>query len=163
MRASWLLLCLVAAQACHRRGSPDLYASERNHKGCSAAASTANDSALVRELSYAWSDAYRRGDTAWYARNLADDAVTILPNGSTRTRQESIAALSRRNSEILAFELVPDLITVSRDLAVETGSERISIRSVSGDRDDRRYRYTVVYVRQGCRWKGLLNHATAIQ
>lgn len=118
---------------------------------------------MIRQLSVEWSDAYRRADTAWYARHLADDALITLPNGGRRTREASIAALGRRSSELLSFELRPDLIRVSGDIAVETGTERLTIRSGSGAPEARRYRYTVVYIRESCRWKGLLNHATAIQ
>ena len=116
----------------------------------------------MRQLSVSWSDAYRRGDTAWYHGNLADHTITVLPNGSVRSKRESIAAMGQRTAVIEQFELSPELITVSGNLALETGVERLRVRTSQGQLEDRGYRYTVAYIRTACRWTGVLNHATTI-
>ena len=112
-----------------------------------------------------WANAYKTGDASWYERNLADEAVTVLPSGEVRSKPQSIAALRGRKGTVQSLETSdPDsMLRIQGDMAVETGIERLRARDAQGKPIDQRYRYTVVYIRRDCRWLALVDHATLIQ
>lgn len=138
--------------------------------GCSATRAPSvnhppeDEAAILREFAQSWTDAYQRGDASWYERNLADDAVAVLPSGAIRSKAESIAAIRNRKSAIELLETTDlNLMHIQGDMAVETGIEHLRARDVEGHPVDARYRYTVVFIRRGGRWLGLIDQSTQIR
>jgi ketosteroid isomerase-like protein len=131
----------------------------------SSCVSTGDDVAAVRQVSLDATAAYRLGDVSSLERSRADDDLIILPNGATRTKEESSAAMRGRKGTIDSFELSANdsVVHVCGGLAVETGIEHLRAHDAEGQQLDARYRYTVVYMRRDGRWQEIVDQATRIQ
>jgi uncharacterized protein (TIGR02246 family) len=155
MRARTLLLSAVFPFLGVACSTPDDGAPAPESASGVAAATSADvgdaheaiDAAMARYI-----DAVKRGDTTAIVASLADDPVAVFPTGPARKGK---AEVSKAFAEMFSASSVKELkparadLTVSGDLAVETGTFEITMQPRAGDKEmTDKGQYIVVWQRQ---------------
>jgi uncharacterized protein (TIGR02246 family) len=120
-----------------------------------AIAATSADAGAVRDAIVSanarFIDANKRGDTAAVAANYADDAIVMMPNMAAWRGHD---AVQKGMVEFLSQMAVKDLslktedVAVRGDVAVETGSYEMTVRSKAGKEIKDKGKYVTVWKRQ---------------
>ena len=151
MRTALYSLCLLLAacsSAPHARSTPS---------------QAETDSAALARFDQAWCDAYRNSDVSWFERNLGDDVLVVLPDGTTRSKTEEIAAIRRGHGPVESFTASDSVFHIDGNLAVETSIAHLVVRGSNGRLVQSDYRSSTAYVRRDGRWMAVLDHVTPIK
>jgi ketosteroid isomerase-like protein len=123
-----------------------------------------NDAGQLLYMEMEWSDADKKGDLAWFERNLADDYYGVNSmTGKLNTKAEEIAGMKNRK-EVFDSAVASDMdVRVEGNTALVTGVYRLTGRDEKGQPMDRRIRYTDVYAKRDGRWQVIASQGTPIQ
>ncbi len=122
------------------------------------------DAGQLLYMEMEWSDADKKGDVAWFERNLAADfhGVNSL-TGKLTTKAEEVADI-RNRKEVFDSALSSDMdVRVEGNTGIVTGVYRLTGRDEKGQPMDRRIRYTDVYVKRDGRWLVVASQGTLIK
>jgi ketosteroid isomerase-like protein len=112
-----------------------------------------DDNAVLLYMAQDWSNANKRKDVAWFARNLADDATVVSSRtGAIRTKAELVAFLPTDKMVIESAENSEVSVRVDGNTAVVTGISHVKGRDEQGAPLDRRSRWTGTFVKRDGRW-----------
>ncbi len=130
----------------------------------SNAGNALNDAAMIMYMEHDWSDADRKGDLAWFERNLASDYSGISSRtGKQLTKSEELDDMRNRKSTVTGAEAINmDVRMVGDDTGIVTGTYRMQGREQDGKPFDRRIAYTDVWVKRDGRWQVLASQGTPI-
>ncbi|MBA3442833.1 MAG: nuclear transport factor 2 family protein [Pyrinomonadaceae bacterium] len=122
------------------------------------------DAGQLLYMEMEWSDADKRGDTAWFERNLADDYYGVSSlTGKLTTKAEDIAEI-RNRKDVIESAVSSDMdVRVEGNTALVTGVYRLKGRDEKGQPMDRRIRFTDVYVKRDGRWLVVASQGTLIK
>lgn len=111
-----------------------------------------------------WSDADKKGDVAWFERNLANDYYGVSSlTGKLNTKAEEVAEV-RNRKDVIDSAVSSDMVArVEGDTGIVTGVYRLTGRDEKGQPIDRRIRYTDVFVKRDGRWVVLGSQGTLIK
>ncbi len=124
-------------------------------------ADDANAKKQVAEVATQLREAVVKDDTQAMDALLADDWVTIGPDGSVQSKAECI---KDHKAGIVDFEAIDPQETKVRvygDAAVVSGRYHVKL-TLSGHKIDDRVRVTEVYVKQGGKWRCVSTQVTSI-
>jgi ketosteroid isomerase-like protein len=123
-----------------------------------------NDAGQLLYMEMEWSDADKKGDLAWFERNLAADYYGVSSvTGKLNTKAEDIADI-RNRKEMIESAVASDMeVRVEGNTAIVTGVYQLKGRDEKGQPMDRRIRYTDVYVKRDGRWLALASQGTLIK
>jgi len=114
----------------------------------------------IKKLEQDWAEAYRKRDTAFLERVLADDYAFITPGGTILDKKRQIDDL-KSGAAASEFEFSESKVRVYGDTAVVTGKStvkgKLRDQSITGE-----YRFTRVFVKRGERWQCVTAQATRI-
>ena len=123
-----------------------------------------NDAGQLLYLEMEWADADRKGDLAWFERNLAENYSGISSRtGKLNTKADEIADIKTRKDVFTSVAASDMQVRVEGDTGVVTGVYHMKGRDEKGQPVDRRIRYTDVYVKRDGRWLALAAQGTLIQ
>ena len=123
-----------------------------------------NDAGLLLYMEMDWSDADKRGDTAWFERNFADDYFGVSSlTGKLNTKADDVAEIKNRK-EVYDSAVSSDMrVRVEGNTGIVTGIYHLKGKDDKGQPLDRRIRYTDVYVKRDGRWQVLGSQGTLIK
>ena len=111
-----------------------------------------------------WSDVDKRGDTAWFERNLADDYFGISSTtGKLNSRSDDVAEMKNRK-EVFDSAVASDMqVRVEGNTGIVTGIYHLKGRDDKGQPFDRRIRYTDIYAKKDGRWQVIGSQGTLVK
>jgi ketosteroid isomerase-like protein len=112
-------------------------------------------------LGQEWAAAELRGDTTFLTRTLADDFVGVGPRGFLLTKEQWLARFASGDLRYDSFALDEVQVRAYGDAAVVTGRQTQTGAYRGHDVRDR-FRVTLVFVRQGGRWRLAALHLSPI-
>ncbi|MFZ0061724.1 MAG: nuclear transport factor 2 family protein [Pyrinomonadaceae bacterium] len=123
-----------------------------------------NDAGQLLYMEMDWSDADKRGDTAWFERNLADDYFGISSTtGKLNSRSDDVAEMKNRK-EMFDSAVASDMqVRVEGNTGIVTGIYHLKGRDEKGQPLDRRIRYTDIYAKKDGRWQVIGSQGTLIK
>ena len=123
-----------------------------------------NDAGQLLYMEMDWSDADKRGDTAWFERNLADDYFGISSTtGKLNSRSDDVAEMKNRK-EVFDSAVASDMqVRVEGNTGIVTGIYHLKGRDDKGQPFDRRIRYTDIYAKKDGRWQVIGSQGTLIK
>lgn len=123
-----------------------------------------NDAGQLLYMEMDWSDADKRGDTAWFERNLADDYFGISSTtGKLNSRGDDVAEMKNRK-EVFDSAVASDMqVRVEGNTGIVTGIYHLKGRDDKGQPLDRRIRYTDIYAKKDGRWQVIGSQGTLIK
>jgi ketosteroid isomerase-like protein len=111
-------------------------------------------SQIVKQLEHDWVDAAKAGDADKLGQILADDWVSINPDGSKQTKQSDLADVKSGASKIESFEFGPMEVKVLGNIAVVQGSD--TEKSTSKGKDSSgKYVWMDVFAKIGGKWQAV--------
>jgi ketosteroid isomerase-like protein len=114
----------------------------------------------IKKLEQEWVEAYRKRDTAFLERILADDYTFITPGGTVLDKQRQIDDL-KSGAAASEFRFSDLKVRVYGDTAVVTGKStvkgKLRDQDITGE-----YRFTRVFVKRGEHWQCVTAQATRI-
>jgi ketosteroid isomerase-like protein len=123
-----------------------------------------NDGGVLFYMEREWNDASKRGDTAWFERNYADDASDISSRtGALHSKAEEIASMKTDKTVLDSLELSELDVRVEGNSAVVTGINHVKGKDGQGQAFDRRTRFTDTYIKRDGRWQVWATQGTLIQ
>jgi ketosteroid isomerase-like protein len=123
-----------------------------------------NDAAQLLYMEMDWSDADKRGDTAWFERNLADDYFGVSSmTGKLTTKAEDVADVKNRKEEYDSAVSSDMQVRVDGNTGMVTGIYHLKGRDDKGQPLDRRIRYTDIYAKRDGRWQVIASQGTLIK
>ena len=122
------------------------------------------DAGQLLYMEMEWSDADKRGDVAWFERNLAADFYGVNSlTGKLTTKAEEVADI-RNRKDVIESAVSSDMdARVDGNAGIVTGVYRLTGRDEKGQPMDRRIRYTDVYVKRDGRWLVIASQGTLIK
>ena len=122
------------------------------------------DAGQLLYMEMEWSDADKRGDVAWFERNLAQDYYGVSSlTGKLNTKADEIAEI-RNRKEVIDSAVSSDMdVRAEGNTALVTGVYRLTGRDEKGQPMDRRIRYTDAYVKRDGRWLVIASQGTLIK
>ena len=123
-----------------------------------------NDAGQLLYMEMDWSDADKRGDTAWFERNLADDYFGISSTtGKLNSRSDDVAEMKNRK-EVFDSAVASDMqVRVEGNTGIVTGIYHLKGRDDKGQPFDRRIRYTDIYAKKDGRWQVIGSQGTLVK
>jgi ketosteroid isomerase-like protein len=144
-----LALAACAAQQPHN-GMPRAQKHESRHE--------------IDQLEDVWRNAMLKGNMAVMDSLLADDYMSITPNGTLQSKEQSLANLRSGATHFMAIEISDRKVRFYGATALVTSRAEVSGKNAAGEDFSGSYRYTRVYVRdaQG-KWKIVSFEASRIR
>jgi uncharacterized protein (TIGR02246 family) len=123
-------------------------------KPAAAAAKTPSVSESVKQLERDWVEAAKAGDADKLGQILADDWVSISPDGTKQTKQGDLADVKSGASKLESFEFGPMEVKVLGNVAVVQGSD--TEKSTSKGKDSSgKYVWMDVFAKIDGKWQAV--------
>jgi ketosteroid isomerase-like protein len=123
-----------------------------------------NDAAQLLYMEMEWSDADKKGDLAWFERNLASDYFSISSQtGKFNTKADDIADMKNRKDVIDSAVASNMQVRVEGNIGIVTGVYQLKGRDDKGQPMDRQIRYTDIYSKRDGRWQVIGSQGTLIK
>ena len=117
-------------------------------------AKTPSVSQIVKQLERDWVEAAKAGDADKLGQILADDWVSIAPDGAKQTKQGDLADVKSGASKLESFEFGPMEVKVLGNVAVVQGSD--TEKSTSKGKDSSgKYVWTDVFAKIDGKWQAV--------
>ena len=123
-----------------------------------------NDAAQLLYMEMDWSNADKKGDVAWFERNLASDYFSISSQtGKLNTKADDIADIKNRKDVIESAVSSNMQVRVEGNTGIVTGIYHLKGRDDKGQPMDRRIRYTDIYSKKDGRWQVIGSQGTVMK
>lgn len=123
-----------------------------------SAAATAQ---TITAIEHDWFDAMKTGDTAKLAEILADDWVTLGPDGARLTKAEELDSFKSGESKISSYEMGPVDVKVFGTFAVAQGSDTEKA-SYKGKDTSGKWVWMDVFVKRGGKWQAVRSQTARV-
>lgn len=123
-----------------------------------------NDAGQLLYMEMDWSEADKKGDTAWFERNFANDYFGISSlTGKLNTKADDVAEIKSRK-EVYDSAVASDMrVRVEGNTGVVTGIYHLKGKDDKGQPFDRRIRFTDIYLKKDGRWQVIGSQGTPIK
>jgi ketosteroid isomerase-like protein len=128
----------------------------QTEKAPAAAAKTAGPSASdsVKQLEHDWTDAMKAKDTDKLDQILADDWVSIGPDGAKATKKEFLASVKAGEYVLTSFDFGPMDVKVVGSIAIVQGSDTEK-STTKGKDSGGKYVWMDVFANRGGKWQAV--------
>lgn len=116
---------------------------------------------FLEALNRRWMESYVNGDVAFLEQHLAQDYVSIFPDGAVLDKKGEIEALMSGAVALQEMHASEMTVRVYGDAAVITGQSTIRAR-VKGRDESGQFRFTDVWIKQGEQWLAVASQVTRI-
>jgi ketosteroid isomerase-like protein len=119
-------------------------------------------SQIVKQLEHDWIDAAKAGDADKLSQILADDWVSIEPDGVKETKQSALADVKSGASTLASFEFGPMDVKVLGSVAVCQGSD--TEKSTSKGKDSSgKYVWMDVFAKTDGKWQAVRSQTAMVK
>jgi ketosteroid isomerase-like protein len=119
-------------------------------------------SQIVKQLERDWVEAAKASDADKLGQILADDWVSISPDGAKQTKQSDLADVKSGASKLESFEFGPMEVKVLGNAAVVQGSD--TEKSTSKGKDSSgKYVWTDVFAKIDGKWQAVRSQSAMVK
>lgn len=131
-------------------------------KPTATAAKAPSVSQSIKQLEHDWVDAAKAGDADKLAPILADDWVSISPDGTKQTKQGDLADVKSGASKLESFEFGPMEVKVVGNVAIVQGSD--TEKSTSKGKDSSgKYVWMDVFAKIDGKWQAVRSQSAMVK